>query len=99
MAEGLLMTPDELIARYEMVWPEVKRGLSHAQIDAVRLIASPITVTDIDRIHAKGQRGWLEHAAGITHMSTDQMLVEARAEVDDLLWYLSFRAATLGARL
>jgi hypothetical protein len=94
-----VVTPDELIARYEMVWPEVKRGIPAAQIAAAHMLTAPLTSTDIDRIHTKGQRGWLEHAAGITTMSTDDLLVEARAELDDLLFYVSWRAAMLDGRL
>jgi hypothetical protein len=93
------VTPDELIARYEMVWPEVKRGIPNAQVQAAHMLTAPLTITDIDRIHAKGQRGWLEHAGGIVNMTTDGMLVEARNELDDLMWYLSFRSARLGGRL
>jgi hypothetical protein len=93
------VTPDELIARYEMVWPEVKRGIPNAQVHAAHMLTAPLTITDIDRIHAKGQRGWLEHAAGITTMSTDDLLVEARAELDDLLFYVSWRGALLDGRL
>jgi hypothetical protein len=93
------MRPDELIARYEMVWPEVKRGIPAAQITAAHLLTAPLNATDMDRIHAKGQRGWLEHAAGITTMSTDDLLVEARAELDDLLFYVSWRGALLDGRL
>lgn len=89
------MTPDQLIASYDGHWPDVKRGIKDAQIEAIRLIAQPLTQTDYDRIYRKGQRGWLEHNAGILRMDTDQMLVEARAELDDLLWYLSFRSARL----
>jgi hypothetical protein len=61
-------------------------------------LTSPLTMTDIDRIRQKGQRGWLEHNAGITRMSTDDLLVEARAELDDLLFYISWRSALLDGR-
>lgn len=89
------MRPDEMIAAYERVWPTVKQGIPAAQVEAAHLLTSPLTITDLDRIHAKGQRGWLEHAGGIMGMDTDQILVEARAELDDLLFYLAFRAARL----
>lgn len=89
------MTPDHLIAQYERVWPTVRAGIPAAQVEAAHLLTAPLTQTDIDRIYRKGQRGWLEHNAGILRMDTDQMLVEARAELDDLCWYLAFRAARL----
>jgi hypothetical protein len=53
----------------------------------------------VDRIYRKGERGWLEHEAGILRMDTDQVLVEARAEIDDLVWYLAFRSARLRGTL
>ena len=84
-----------MIAAYERLWPVVKSGIPEAQVAAAHLITAPLTITDYDRIHAKGQRGWLEHAGGIVKMDTDQILVEARAELDDLCWYMAFRNARL----
>jgi hypothetical protein len=80
------MTPDQLRASYERVWLQVR-------------LTAPLTQTDVDRIYRKGERGWLEHEAGILRMDTDQVLVEARAEIDDLVWYLAFRSARLRGTL
>lgn len=89
------MTPSDLIAQYERVWPIVRQGIPAAQVASAHMLTAPLTKTDYDRIFRKGQRGWLEHNAGILTMDTDAILVEARNELDDLVFYESFRAARL----
>ncbi len=96
---GVNITPAQLIAAYERVWPQIKQGIPAAQVEAAHLLTSPLTITDFDRIHRKSQRGWLEHAGGIMQMDTDTLLVEARNELDDLLVYLAFRTARLAGRV
>lgn len=89
------MTPDQLLAQYERAWLQVRPGIPAAQLEAAHMLTAPLTQTDFDRIYRKGQRGWLEHNAGILTMDTDAILVEARCELDDLMFYLSFRSARL----
>jgi hypothetical protein len=95
----LEVTPDQLRASYERVWLQVRPGIPAAQVEAAHMLTAPLTQTDVDRIYRKGERGWLEHEAGILRMDTDQVLVEARAEIDDLVWYLAFRSARLRGTL
>jgi hypothetical protein len=76
---------------YERLWETIRPRLHVAQVAAIHMLSAPLTVSDFDRIRNKGWRGYLEHGGGIVRMTSDDLLVEARAECDDLLFYTAKR--------
>lgn len=76
---------------YERFWESIRPKLYVAQIAAVHMLSSPLTVSDFDRIRTKGWEGWKEHGGDIVNMSSDRLLIEARAENDDALFYHAAR--------
>lgn len=74
---------------FEDWWSRVWPHLAVARAEAARMVTEHVSDGDVARMYYKARKGWIEHGGGIVSMCDDDLLREARAEVDDLTVYLA----------
>lgn len=74
---------------FEDWWSRIQPFLAVARVEAMRMLTMTVSDGDEARMYYKARRGWIEHGGGIVSMCDDDLMREARAEVDDLTVYLA----------
>lgn len=81
---------DDIAAEgFEDWWSRIQPFLAVARVEAMRMLTTVVSDGDEARMYHKARKGWVQHGGGIVAMGDDDLLREARAEVDDLTVYLA----------